>query len=164
MSGWQAIIADLDEVDDADVHQRGTYRGMAGERYTRVMRLQPHGFSSVPPVGSRGVMLAGGAHRDVAMVLGMEHGDHRPRNQPAGSTVLYDHAGGILSIVDKNFRIVCADFTVEATGTITFKGTSVFDGEVALGGTGGKPVALKDSLDTNGDALIAALATKVTAV
>jgi len=79
MGDWQMAIGSVVAVDDGTgAHQRVDVSGLAGERFTKVIRSQPLGFSSVPPAGSRGLLLLGGANREVAALVGAEHGDHRP--------------------------------------------------------------------------------------
>jgi phage gp45-like len=151
VSSWQVAIGSLVETDDADIHQRGTFTGLAGERFTQVMRPQPFGLSSNPPAGSRGLLLFGGPNREIAAALGMEAGAHRPRSLPVGATALYGANGEIVSLVGKTIRIK-AD-------------TIVLDGVVKLGGDGAaREVAMRDSVDDAGNKAISNLATKVFAL
>lgn len=148
MREWQVSFGSLVNFDDSDEHQRGDFIGMAGERYTKVRVLHPFGFSSAAPQDARGALLYAGSNREVAMALAMESREHRPRNLPAGATVLYGANGEIVSLVGKTIRIK-AD-------------TIVLEGTVKLGGDdASRAVSLKDSLDDAGNKQIGNLATKV---
>lgn len=146
----------LEAYDDADGVQRITASGLKGSTFGEVLRLQPFGFSSTPPKGSVGLILAQSGAAERAFALGFEHEDHRPRSQPPGATVLYDGSGQVVSIVNRTIRIVGGDlFHVSAT-------TIVLDGTVKLGSPGAdKPAAMLGSIDTDGDAQVANLATRV---
>ncbi len=50
---------------------------------------------------------------------------------------------------------------VVITGKLTVNGASLLNGEVDLGGEGGKPAGIEGSVDTRGDALIGSLSSKV---
>lgn len=152
MRDWQMAIGSVIGVDDGTgAHQRVDVSGLAGERFTKVIRSQPFGFSSVPPAGSRGLLLLGGANREVAALIGAEHGDHRPTGMVAGATAIYGAQGEIISLVGTEIRIKAA--------------TIVLDGTVKLGGSGAnKQVALLGSVDSDGDTIQSAVATKVYAL
>jgi phage gp45-like len=72
-------------------------RGMKGDAFTRVHRVEPHGFMSNPPAGSKGVVLS--PHPDQSYVLGLEHPSHRPAGLPPGASALYDANGNIIKVV-----------------------------------------------------------------
>nr|WP_295986055.1 phage baseplate assembly protein [uncultured Agrobacterium sp.] len=74
-------------------------RGMYGDGYTRIHRLEPHGFISSPPVGSKGLLLPSPNNPDFAVVLGLEHPGHRPADIPGGGSALYDASGNIIKVV-----------------------------------------------------------------
>ncbi len=80
--------------DDGGEHQRLTLTGYAGERFSEVVRAQPHGFSSHPPADAVGYMLRLG-ESDRVMALGFET-PNRPRSIPAGTAVLYDSSGNVV--------------------------------------------------------------------
>lgn len=89
-------------VDDKGTQQRLTLTGLASEQFDKVVRLQPHGFTSVPPAGSEGVLLPMGGRSDRAHVLGLEHKDKRPTGLPGGATALYDADGNIIKMIGKD--------------------------------------------------------------
>jgi phage baseplate assembly protein V len=144
------------DVDDSGTQQRLTLEGLASEEFSRVVRSQHFGLSSVPPKGAEGLILAQGGRSDRAHVLGLEHKDHRPRNQEVGDVVLYDAHDNAISLVKKNLRIVGSD-------TVTIKGAKiVLEGNVYLGGADAdKPAAMQGTLDTAGNADVSNLASKV---
>lgn len=154
-------------VSDDQGIQRATVDGFAGERIggqqQQPQRIQQFGITSNPPVGSVGLIFSPHGNRDQSFLLGYEHPDHRPKNQQPGSVAIYDSSGGIISIVQKNVKIVaakveieCSSFEMNSSGNVTMKsgGTILLDGTVQLGGPGGLPVEVTTDQP----------ATKVTAV
>jgi phage gp45-like len=80
--------AKLLEVDDSGTQQFLRLKGLAGEEFTQVYRFQPHGFSSVPPVGAEGVVLRM-AETERMMAFGFEAKDLRPKNNAGETTHIY---------------------------------------------------------------------------
>ena len=121
----------LGATDDKGDLQTVSGRGHAGEELEGVHRVQHFGFHSNAPLGSHGIGLAPRGNRDLAVMLGIEHAGSRQRNTPVGSTAIYDANGGILSIVNKAFRVVGDSCTLVFGGsTFTFNG----DGFAQTGG------------------------------
>jgi phage gp45-like len=116
--------------DDAKAQQFITrLRGMAGDEPENVYRLQGFGLSSVPPVGSEGLVIGLGGRSDRLLGLGFEHKDHRPVGSKPGTTVLYDDKGNIVFVKGANGIEVRAK-----AGKVT---VTPADGEkVFLGGDG----------------------------
>lgn len=87
--------------DEGDV-QLLTGRGLAGERFAdafRLVRLQGHGMSTVPPVGSVGLAaFPFGGDRRRGYLLGLENIGSRPKSTPDGGAVLYDNNGNRLTL------------------------------------------------------------------
>jgi len=126
-------------VDDANDQQQVKGFGHSGEELTKVHRVQSHGLYSNPPVGSHGIGLPLGAERELAVVLGGESPQHRPRNMPPGTTALYnafsmmwkllagkadlDHGGK-----DHHARAV-GKYKVEAADWVQFDGKAVYLGK-----------------------------------
>jgi len=100
--------AELVEVDDSGEHQLATALGYDEERFTKIHRIQPFGMTSVPPKGAHGLVGLVNGRLDQAVLLGIEHQSHRPKNTPAGCTILYNAHGDAVSIVQQNIRIVSA--------------------------------------------------------
>ena len=136
------------DVDDTGSQQRLTLNGLAGEQFKNVVRSQHYGFSSVPPAGGEGVILAQGGRADRAHVLGLEHGDFRPVKRNPGESVLYDNQGqeiyvsknGVVIKGGKNnlpLTITVGNTTMTiAKDQVTITSAKIIlDGEVHLGGS-----------------------------
>jgi phage gp45-like len=146
-----------DAIDDSgDLQLLKKMLGYDGEELTQVHRVQTFGFHSMPPVGSHGIGLALRGMRDLVVALGMEHPEKRPKNRDPGSTAIYDQWGNIVSLVEKEIRIVNAT-------KITLKAPSiVLEGTVKLGGDdAGTPASMKGTVDSHGDTDVGNFATKV---
>lgn len=125
--------ATLLEVDDSGTQQMLRLKGLHGEEFSQVYRFQPHGFSSVPPVGSEGVLLRMG-ETERTLALGFEEKSKRIKGLPAGSGVLYDANGNFLKFVGNSasleavgqpFTIKVGTFTVEANEIVLKAGGNV---------------------------------------
>ena len=118
MSGWvndfgdphrpQLHLATLGDLDDSGVQQLASATGFLGHIIGQAVRRQGFGLSSVPPAGAEFLFLASGGRSDRGHLLGGEHPDYRIANTPLGGTVLYNHTGDVVSVVQKNIRIVHA--------------------------------------------------------
>lgn len=96
----------LVKMDDSGTQQKATLSGLASEEMKDIVRVQPFGLTSHPPAGAEGVLVAMGGRSDRAMVLGVEHKDHRPKDSPAGTSVLYDDKGNVIFMKgDKGIRM-----------------------------------------------------------
>lgn len=126
------------ETDDSGTQQLMRFKGLKEEELKKVVRILPHGFTSVPPKDSEGVVYSLGGRSDRAMVLGVEHKDKRPKNTPEGGTIIYDADGNIASIVKQKIRIVHSDeVRIEAKKII-------LKGDVYLGDdSASKPVEMQ---------------------
>lgn len=100
--GQEGIVATLRRATVQQIDDSGTQQilkkitGLKSESFEDVYRPQPHGLSSNPPAGSEGLFLALGGRSDRLVGLGFEHKDYRPKNTPAGATVLYDDKGNVV--------------------------------------------------------------------
>lgn len=106
----EAIIAQLrratlERLDDSGTQQIiKKMRGLASESPEDIFRAQTHGFSSHPPKGSEGLLLALGGRSDRMVALGFEHKDKRPKSLDEGGSALYDADGKIIKLVkEKNY-------------------------------------------------------------
>jgi phage gp45-like len=107
--------------DDSGDFQTANFRGFAGETYTKVHRIQPHGFSSHPPADAVGLMLRMG-ESDRALAFGFET-PGRPRNVPQGGTALYDQHGNVLKMVNTGVELAAPDVPlVIKAKTLRFEG------------------------------------------
>ena len=151
------IRVEITSVTDKGGLQLVSGRTIAGEAIKDAVRVQGHGLSTNPPAGSVGIVAFMGGRRDMPMLIGIEHPDKRPKSQISGGATLYDASGNALSTSKDG-----GSWT--HSGTITIKAAKiVLEGEVHLGGAGGKLVHRKDDLDSDGDSAVGA-ATKVYAV
>lgn len=152
----------IDAVDDSGPLQFINASGMDSEVFTRITRIQQHGFSSVSPVDSHMLAISMGGRRDQLFAVGGEHPTYRPLNLGAGNTALYNADGSIMKLIGKNF-------TVDAGGTMTVtvkefvvKADKItLDGECHIGGAGGVPASMRGTTDTAGFAAVGGLASKV---
>lgn len=87
-NGFTLTRATLVETDDTGTQQRLRLRGLAGEEFTGVYRFQPHGFSSVPPIGAEGVLLRMG-ETERMLAFGFEAKTLRPKNNAAETSHVY---------------------------------------------------------------------------
>jgi len=126
-AGLSYLRARLIGQDDSGPFQTIEVEAGPGQHFTRVMRPQPFGLSASPPADSQGLLLYRDGQRENPLALGFEHPSHRPTDLPAGATALYDAAGGVISIVNKNIRIVAGEYRITAA-------TIVLDAMVYLGG------------------------------
>lgn len=148
--------AQLQRIDDSGSQQLVDFRAFAGDSPKKVFRPQQHGFTSNPPAGSEGYALALGGRSDRLMYVDGGHQDHRPKGRPAGSTAIYDAFGQIISLVDKNVRIVGSDTVTIVAPTIVLEGT------VKLGGAdASRPASAQGTIDSAGHTETSNFATKV---
>lgn len=88
--------ARVTKVDDSGSQQLVDLVALASDKPQKIVRVLPHGFSSVPNDDAEGVLLALGGRSDRVMFLGGEHKDHRPKNLQSGQAVLYDDKGNVV--------------------------------------------------------------------
>lgn len=74
-------------------------RAAYGDGYTRIHRIESHGFASSPVKGAKGLILPSSRDPELAFVLGLESPGHRPADLPAGGTAIYDAAGNVMKYV-----------------------------------------------------------------
>jgi phage baseplate assembly protein V len=125
--------ATLVETDDTGSQQKMMLRGLRGERFENVMRIQSFGDSSVPMPGSEAILLSLGGRSDRPVVLGFEHKDHRPTGYAPGDRVIYDGHGNIASLVQAHYRVVHSQMIEHVVGGVTVTQTSA--GVAITGGT-----------------------------
>jgi phage gp45-like len=129
------------EADDTGDLQTITLRGLPRELIEQVHRVQPFGFHSNIPAGSHGFGLQfgdGQGGRLLNAFLGGEHPQYRPRKRDVGTTAIYDQFGSIVSLVQKEVRIVHASQVVLSAGgcslTITKDGFAFSSGKISHDG------------------------------
>ncbi|OYX12222.1 MAG: hypothetical protein B7Z15_10305 [Rhizobiales bacterium 32-66-8] len=130
-------------------------KGLAGERFPRVHRVEPHGFTSHPVAGGIATVMQARANRDSVYALGGANPDLVPA-LGVGGTALYNQHGNIISIVEHDIRLVSA-------GTIHLVAPNIIlEGNCKLGGPGAdRAASARGTLDTAGASDTANLATKV---
>lgn len=80
-------------VDDSGKESYADVEGMKDEKFTKVLRVQQHGFSSHPPKGSHAIGLALNGSSDMLVIIGGESGDKRPSGTAEGDSMLYNGNG-----------------------------------------------------------------------
>ena len=98
MSYWEADIhgprnvmrrVEVVKVEDKGEIQEVTVMGLEEEEYKLAYRGQPHGLTSVPPVGSVGYLFVANGRPDQSFLMGCEHPDHRPKDRKPGESEQY---------------------------------------------------------------------------
>jgi phage gp45-like len=84
------------KVDDSGTQQKLNLRGLASDRPEEIVRVLDFGFGSHPVKDGEGVLVGLGGRSDRLMFMGGEHKDHRRKNLPEGTAVLYDKSGNII--------------------------------------------------------------------
>lgn len=159
---YQLIRAELLETKDDGETQRVIAQGRDSERLggqTGVLRIQMFGESSHAPAGAHGIVLVIGGNMDQAVLLGLEHPDHRPQNLGAGDKVIYDAHGQKMHFKNGEAVMTVTKLVINCTGQVIINSS-----DINLGGTGGKPVAVQGTVDSAGHTLVSNFATKVKAV
>lgn len=121
---WALSRGKVISVDDAGDYQKIVLSGYRDERFSDVIRAQPHGFSSSPPVDAVGHLLRmGDSARAVA--LGFET-PARMKGLNPGAAVLYDASGnridasgpdGIkLNAGTREMKLTASGFAFESDG------------------------------------------------
>ncbi|WP_039189940.1 phage baseplate assembly protein domain-containing protein [Aureimonas altamirensis] len=119
-------------------------KGLAGERFPRVHRLEPHGFTSHPVAGGIATILQSRNSRDSVYAMGGANPGLVP-SLDQGGTAIYDHLGNIVSIVMSEMRIV------HATKIVIEAPEIVLTGMVKLGGEdASRPASAIGTIDTGG--------------
>ena len=116
----QLIRVTVRQVDDSGKQQLASVYGFDGHPIDEAVRLQHFGASSNPPAGSEGHLLVPGGRYDRAVLLGLEHPDHKPLSLPSGAKAIYDASGNIIKLVGTE-----VDFTFTAPWKATFPGGSL---------------------------------------
>ncbi|VVT15055.1 phage baseplate assembly protein [Hoeflea sp. EC-HK425] len=139
------------QLDGTVEHREGQQfvggNGFAGDSFERVHRIEPHGFASSPVKGGIGVAMSARGNRDSAYVFGGENPSMRPEIALGGAAI-YDHTGNIVSVVQKDMRIVHSAKVHIIAPKIVLEGEVYFGSESAA-----RPVAVEGTLDSAGHAL-----------
>ncbi len=141
MSETSLFRAEVVSVDDTGDIQTVNAMGHAGETFEGALHIQPHGFSTNPPVGSHGVGLRMRGESDLAVFLGFQDPTSRPKKLPSGERAFYNNGSvmlqtagddlnlnqkGTFTLAIKSLVLKCGGVTV----TIDGNGLAVTGGKV----------------------------------
>ncbi|MEP9378381.1 phage baseplate assembly protein [Aquabacter sp. CN5-332] len=141
-------------VQHKDGQQFLSGKGLAGERFPRVHRVEQHGFTSWPVQGGIATIVQARSNRDSVYAMGGANPDLIPQ-LGMGGTAIYDAHGGIASLVQKKMRVVADEFHVTA-------GSIILEGNVKLGSPGAsRPASAQGTVDSAGASDQSNFATKV---
>lgn len=114
--------AELVETKDEGEFQEAMADGYADEQFKGAHRVQPFGFTSHAPKGSHGLAIVANGRTDQSVILGMEHPEYRPRDQPEGSSRQYDKDGSYCDMDgDGNLATKCRKESKHEGDTIVLK-------------------------------------------
>ena len=137
----------LTGASDAGPEQYYDLEGLVGEKFTEVMAVRQHGFTSVAPPGSHAVMLSINGRRDLVLVLGgekaAEDGHYRPVGGRSGSTEMYDGHGSRVAMDSAGAVLISARTSV----TVKVGGASIVIADSGASITltvGGSNIVIKD--------------------
>ncbi|MBP2560855.1 phage gp45-like [Neorhizobium galegae] len=125
---------------DGSIEEKGgqqfvSGQGLFSDKYTRVHRIEPHGFMSNPIKGAKALLVAPTGRPDHAFVLGGEHPTHRPAGLPAGASAIYDSGGNIIRLVGDGIVVDVAGRSITITaGTWTLTGNATINGDLEVNG------------------------------
>jgi len=123
------------ELDGENIEKDGQQfvsgRGLYNDGYTRIHRIEPHGFASMPIKGAKAFLLQPNEDADQAYVFGGEHPAHRPADLPGGGTAIYDSSGNIVSLVGTSIRVKSGGvlMVISPTGVAITGGTVTHNGK-----------------------------------
>lgn len=143
------IRMEIDTVEEINGLQYVSGRTMAGERLRRVLRAEPHGAASSPPIGSVGLCIPMGGDRTRMVCVASETPGTRPVGLGAGHTVIYENGDTKITLADNTITLKASMIVLESPS-------------IKLGSAGAsRELALKDSVDDATNKIIGDLATKV---
>lgn len=140
-------------VDDAAGIQSLQLSATADELVEAAERMQDYGFTSVPHDGAEAVVVFPGGLRSHGLVVAVGDRRFRLKGLKAGEVAIYDDLGQQLILARDGVRLVsplkveveAPEVALTATSKATVRAPQILlDGEVLLGGEGGKPVARHD--------------------
>lgn len=116
--------------DDGGI-QTVQMKALSGESFDGVPRVQEFGFSSNPPPGTDGIVVAVGGARESLVVIATDHKTYRFKNLASGESVFYTDDGTYIHL-KKNGQIKVHTATkvlieapdVEITGNLKVGGTT----------------------------------------
>ncbi|MGH7027942.1 phage baseplate assembly protein V [Brevundimonas sp.] len=148
----------LQLVDDAGGIQAMQFSGLSDELIEGAERFQDYGFTSVPLPGAEAALVFPGGLRSHGLVVAVGDRRYRLKGLKDGEVAVYDDQGqqlllgrdGIRLVSSLKVEIEAPEVAITAAEKATITAPSiVLDGEVDLGGEGGKPIG------RHGDAVVA---------
>lgn len=123
------------KVHDDQEQQRVEAHGRFGERYglgaqDAIPRIQDYGLTSHPPNGSQGMITNLDGNPDKAMVHGMEHPKHRPKNLAEGEVKIYEMWEGFQHLTEDewHWKVGPCEMWFKRSGDIRIKvGSAIID-------------------------------------
>ncbi|TWD54549.1 bacteriophage Mu Gp45 protein [Agrobacterium vitis] len=115
----------LSGIDVSGGQHLANLKGFYNEELVNVPRIKEFGFSSSPPAGATALIMALNGRADNAMVMGLDHGSHGPRDLGAGHTAIYDAYGNVVSLVQNKVRIVTAGAIELVSASLTHNGVNI---------------------------------------
>jgi phage baseplate assembly protein V len=140
-------------VDDAGAQQLVDVRGLADETLKGILRVQPFGERSIPPIGTEGLVLFLGGRPNQGVMISGEHPEFRgPAGLAPGCKAIFNQYGDIISLLVREIRIASpllrvfaerVDFQLEVDGAggavekgqFAIKGNVILDGDITQVGT-----------------------------
>ncbi|WP_176083114.1 phage baseplate assembly protein [Martelella sp. HB161492] len=123
-------------------------QGHYNDGFTNLLRIEPHGFASVPVKGARAIVVYPRGNPEQAFIIGGESGQHRP-SLPSGGAALYDSTGNIVKVIGSGIVVDVAGRTItitagqwtltgdaEITGNLTLNGDLTVNGNIGASGNG----------------------------
>jgi len=105
-------------------HVRGAFTGRNGEAFTLVPHIQHFGFHSEPLAGATGFLAALEGRSDKLVCLGIDDPRQRPSLGP-GSVAFYNAQGNVISMIQRNIRIVSSQPVAVTAPSMTINGRTV---------------------------------------
>ncbi|MBS9720169.1 phage baseplate assembly protein [Tianweitania sp. BSSL-BM11] len=134
-------------LDGKVIHEGGQQflagKGMAGEHFPRVHRVEPHGFTSNPVAGGIATVMQAGGQRDSVYAMGGANPSMVPQLDP-GCSALYDQFGGILKFItagavfdigSRTATFTMGGWTINAPNGVTINGDLQVNGDIHASGS-----------------------------
>lgn len=141
------MLASRFEFDGTLTEEKGQQfvngQGIHSHLFTKVHRIETHGFASMPVKGAKGILIYPNGSPDEAYVFGGEHPDLRPTGLPEGGKAIYDSKGNILKFIgdgavldlqSNTFTVTAGSWTINIPA-VTLNGNLQVNGNVTATGS-----------------------------
>ena len=121
-----------------DGQQFVTGRGLSGDKWSNILRLESHGLADEPVKGGQGMFWSPNGRPEEVYFLGGAKPGLRPSGLPNGAKAIYDASGNIIKLVGSGIVIhgnVTFDNDVTFSGNVTIKGNLAVTGNITSAGT-----------------------------